>query len=134
MQYLLDTSVFSQPLRNRPVESALLRWRDAGDHNCAVSLVSVAEVEWGLHAENRRERWHKYQRLLENRLRILETDAAVWMRFARLKARQQELGQSVADLDLLIAATAMEHGLTVATVNRTDFSRIEGTVWEDWSV
>jgi predicted nucleic acid-binding protein len=39
----------------------------------------------------------------------------------------------VADLDLLIAATAMVNSFTVATLNRQDFSRIEGVAWEDWS-
>ena len=44
-----------------------------------------------------------------------------------MKARQQKLGQTVADLDLLIAACAREQGLVVATLNYRDFSRIE-----DW--
>ena len=39
----------------------------------------------------------------------------------------------MADLDLLIAATAAHHKLTVATLNSGDFSRIEGIAWVDWS-
>ncbi len=39
----------------------------------------------------------------------------------------------IADLDLLIAATALVHRLTVATLSVRDFSAVEGLAWEDWS-
>jgi predicted nucleic acid-binding protein len=132
-RYLLDTSVYSQPLRKRAVEAALLRWSNIGDAACAVSAVSVGEVEFGLALENRAERRRKYEVLLEGRLEVLPTTMEVWLEFARRKARQQILGETVADLDLLIAATALVHRLTVATLNVTDFARIEGISWEDWS-
>jgi tRNA(fMet)-specific endonuclease VapC len=71
--------------------------------------------------------------LLEGRLDVLPTDAAVWSEFSKRKARQQELGRTVADLDLLIAACATYHGLILATLNSRDFKKIEGLAWEDWS-
>jgi len=133
MHYILDTSVYSQPLRRSPVEAALLHWRDAGDNACCISIVTAAELDYGLVAENREERWAKYRALSEDRLTILETTQEVWREFARRKTRQHRLGHVVADLDLLIAATAIVHGLTVATLNINDFARIEGVAWEDWS-
>jgi predicted nucleic acid-binding protein len=132
-RYLLDTSVFSQPLRRRPVLAALEHWRSVGDHKCAVSIVGVAEVEFGLHLEGRPERLDKYRTILAGRLEVIPTDERVWNEFARRKARQQLLGLPVHDLDLLIAACAICHGLTVATLNVGDFSNIEGCAWEDWS-
>lgn len=133
MRYLLDTSVFSQPLRRKPVEAALIRWKEAGDSSCVVSAVTVAEVEYGLFLENQPRRREKFRFLLEGRLGVLETDAAVWMEFARRKARQKKAGREMADLDLLIAATALLHRLTVATLNTRDFAAVEGLAWEDWS-
>jgi tRNA(fMet)-specific endonuclease VapC len=132
-RYLLDTSVFSQPLRRRPVPTALARWRDAGDDACRVSTVTLAEVEFGLQLEGGSQRRERFRALLEGRLGVIETDQAVWRDFARRKARQQALGLPVADLDLLIAACAACHMLVVATLNARDFSRIEGIAWEDWS-
>jgi predicted nucleic acid-binding protein len=126
MRYLLDTSVYSQPLRRRPVEAALLRWKEAGDSGCAISLVTSAEVEYGLVLENRPRRREKFRFLLEGRLRVLETDAAVWSEFARRKAHQTQAGRE-------IAATALVHRLTVATLNVWDFRSVEGLAWEDWS-
>lgn len=133
-RYLLDTSVFSQPLRRHPVLKALERWQEVGDQACAIAQVTVGEVEMGLHYEGNPRRWEKYTALLQDRLRCYETSAGVWSLFARMKARQQRLGEPVSDLDLLIAATAKEQGLTVATLNSKDFSRIEGLAWENWSL
>ena len=131
--YLLDTSIFSQPLRRKPVMRALEHWRDAGDATCRTSSVSVAEVEFGLNLEENATRWEKYNSILKDRLEVLNVDARVWAVFAKMKARQHKLGAVVADLDLLIAATAITHGLKVATLNAKDFSKIEGLAWEDWS-
>jgi len=133
MRYLLDTSVYCQPLRGKPVQSALRHWRDAGDGACCIAAVTLGEVEFGLRLEDLAVRWKKYRALLENRLEILETTQDVWREFACRKSRQQHLGQPVSDLDLLIASTAAFHHLTVATLNTADFSRIEGVAWEDWS-
>ena len=93
----------------------------------------VGEVEFGLALENRPARRRKYEALLEERLDVLPTSMDVWREFVRRKARQQILGETMADLDLLIAATALVQGLTVATLNVADFSRIEGLSWEDWT-
>jgi predicted nucleic acid-binding protein len=130
--YLLDTSVYSQPLRRKPIKSALHRWREAGDGRCGVSIVSVAEVEWGLHLANHPVRWEKYRRIVEGRIQVFAAGDEVWRKFAEIKARQQQSGHPVADLDLLIAATAIIHRLTVATLDHSDFSRIQGVAWEDW--
>lgn len=133
MRYLLDTSVYSQPLRRKPVEAALVRWKEAGDSACAISAVTAAEVEYGLQLEDRPRRREKFLVLLQGRLPVLATDDAVWMEFARRKAQQKKTGREIADLDLLIAATALVHRRTVATLNTRDFSSVEGLAWEDWS-
>ena len=132
MKWLLDTSVFSQPLKKSPDRSALERWNKVGDLSCLTSIVVTAEVEWSLLTIGSERLWGGYRELLEDRLEILETGANVWQRFSEMKARQKKIGQKVGDLDLLIAATASTHGLTVATLNHRDFARIEGLAWEDW--
>lgn len=134
MRFLLDTSVYSQALRRKPVHNALRHWQEVGDSQCALSAVTAGEIEWGLHYEDNPVRWKKYATLLENRLEILPITQNVWSIFAKMKARQQRLGEPISDLDLLIAATARAHSLTVATLNVNDFSRIEGLAWENWSL
>jgi predicted nucleic acid-binding protein len=55
------------------------------------------------------------------------------LEFARCIADQTQASWEIADLDLLIAATASVHRLTVATLNVRDFDAVEGLAWEDWS-
>lgn len=134
MKYLLDTSVFSQPLKRHRLLPPLKRWQEIGDDRCSVSRVTVAEVEWGLHKENNERRWQSYRRDLQGTVQVLPTDDAVWTAFSEMRAAQTNIGQPVESFDLLIAATAKVHDLIVATLNTRDFSRIQGIRWEDWSV
>jgi predicted nucleic acid-binding protein len=53
----------------------------------------------------------------------LPWDAAVSRRWARLVADTRKKGKTLPLLDSMIAATALEHGLTVATGDIADFER-----------
>lgn len=136
ISHLLDTSVFSQPVRNARsrVAAAVSRWQKLGDARLAVSIVAYAETRLGIELAGNAQMRATFTRALEGRLKLLETDQSVWNEFVLMKARQTQIGQPVNDFDLLIAATARVHNLTVATLNRRDFSRIEGLAWEDWSL
>ncbi len=131
--YLLDTSVLSQPLRKQPLLAALRRWQATGDASCATSETCLAEIEYGLHKLNSPRAWSLYQNLLKSRLKAFPATPIIWSQFARLKAAQDAKGKPIGDLDLLIAATAQIHGLTLATLNSRHFSLVEGLVWEDWN-
>jgi len=134
--HLLDTSVYSQPLRNARsrVDAAIAKWTALGDARLAVSIVAVSETRIGVELSGSSRMKDKFARTLEGRLAELATDENVWNSFVAMKARQTQIGQPVSDLDLLIAATAQASGLIVATLNTRDFSRIEGVSWEDWSL
>lgn len=132
-RYLLDTSVFAQPIRKQPAPAVMEHWVRVGDAVCAVSVVSIAEVEWGLHKAAIPRWWNLYEQLLKSRLPILPTDRSVWTGFSRLKAAQLGAGRNPGDFDLLIAATALANDLTVATLNLRHFAPIDGLRVEDWS-
>lgn len=134
MKYLLDTSVCSQPLKRRPILSVLKRWDALGDSDAATSQACLAEIEWGLHKLGSDRRWEGYRRDVLPSLRVIATDQSVWVEWARMKARQQVLGLRIEDMDLLIAATAVQHHLVVATLNVAHFAQIEGLRWEDWTL
>lgn len=131
-RYLLDTSIFSQPLRKSRVEAALRRWAEVGDDACVISAVTIAEVEWGLYKQPVSWRWKLYEEKLQTRLRVLSTDTAIWKQFSQMKAVQFALGRTVPDLDLLIAATTVHHDLHLATLNWRHFQSIQGLVVENW--
>lgn len=45
---LLDTSVWSQPIKDRPLEHVLERWSQVGDEQVCTSAICLAEVLQGL--------------------------------------------------------------------------------------
>jgi predicted nucleic acid-binding protein len=131
--HLLDTSVCSQALKKHPVMPALQRWQKLGDAHCVTTAVCMAEIEWRLHKLSSLRHWQLYRGVLQPNLQTICPDEEAWSLFATMKARQHQLGSPIADLDLLIAAIAVQHDLILATLNARHFSLIEGLRWEDWS-
>lgn len=130
--HLLDTSVYSQPLKPVPQPGVVARWQALGDARLAISVITEAEVRYGLALKGSAKLEAAYERILHGRLPVLPVDEAVGAAFATLKATQQKLGKRVPDLDLLIAATAQVHHLIVATLNVRHFELIAGIQLEDW--
>jgi predicted nucleic acid-binding protein len=130
--HLLDTSVYSQPLKLTPHPGVVARWQALGDARLAISVITEAEVRYGLALKGSAKLEAAYERILRGRLPVLPVDEAVGTAFARLKATQHQLGKRVPDLDLLIAATAQVHQLVVVTLNVKHFELIAGIRLEEW--
>jgi predicted nucleic acid-binding protein len=131
--HLLDTSVYCQPIKPKPLASVEARWRALGDDALAVSVICEAELLFGLEWKQSAMLNSLYAQLLENRLRVLPVDAGVAGKFSQIKAACRKKGFSVSDFDFLIAATARAHGLILATLNVRHFEGMEGLGLEDWS-
>ena len=125
--FLLDTVVLSElrkPLRQR--NPNLVYWIEAiSSRDLFVSVVTIGEIERGIERQRRLDQQFAARlaawvdvvlRTYEGR--ILPVDIAVARRWGRLS---QQIGNK--GLDLAIAATALEHGLTVVTRNVSDFER-----------
>jgi predicted nucleic acid-binding protein len=126
--FLLDTVVLSElrkPLRRR--NPNLVYWiQTVSSQDFFVSVLTIGEIERGI--ERQRQRNPQFAASLAAWVdlvlrtyegRILPVDIAVARRWGRLS---QQIGNK--GLDLAIAATGLEHGLTVVTRNVSDF---EGT-------
>ena len=121
--FLIDTDVLSA-LRRGLRHPGAARWlRDQRASDLHLSVVTIGEIERGIEQQQGRD--PLFARELAGWLdrvlawygdRVLPVDLATAQRWGRLSAR---LGYESADL--LIAATAMEHGLTVVTRNVRHF-------------
>jgi tRNA(fMet)-specific endonuclease VapC len=132
--HLLDTSVYSQPFKKRPDLVALGRWQALGDSRLAVSVVTEAELRYGFDWKGADDQRRDFEAGLRLRIPVLDLNSAAAVEYGRIRAELRRRGDPVADMDLLIAATALAHGLTVATLNVRDFSKIPGLAYEDWSL
>ena len=122
--FLLDTNVVSE-LRKPRSDRHVRRWASAvATSSLFLSAISVLELETGvLRVERRDARQGAILRgwLIQHVLpafsgRVLAIDTTVALRCARLHVPDR-----MAHGDALIAATALVHGLTVATRNTKDF-------------
>jgi len=119
--YLVDTNVLSELPRPRPAP-AVLRWLQQ-QSAIVVSVVSVEELAFGV-ARAPLGRRPKLARWLESLLEAAETvDVSLTIAKAagELRAARESAGRRVAQADMLIAATAVVRGLTLATRNVRDF-------------
>lgn len=133
LTHLLDTSVYSQRLRPRPLPGVVRRWDALGNNRLCISVICEAEIRFGLAKRGSERMWVEYREFLEHQLTVLDVDKPVADRFGDLKAEMQSRGQPRPDFDLLIAATALQHDLILATCNGRHFEGISGLRVEDWT-
>ena len=131
--HLLDTSVFSQPIKDHPRESVLDRWSGLREEKLCTSAICLAEMLQGLRYRDSAKYWRRYRELLEDRYQVLPFDAAAAETFSLLAAELRQRGTPRPVVDLMIAATALRRGLILATLNTRDFTGIPGLRIEDWN-
>lgn len=132
MRFLLDTDALSEPARRRPSRPFLENLsRHAGE--VAISAVAVGEVVFGARRVPGGERYLDYlTAAVLPHLPVLVVDVEVATRYGELRAALEGSGASLPDLDLLVAATALRHGLELVTGNLRHFERIPGLAVADW--
>ncbi|MGQ0684562.1 type II toxin-antitoxin system VapC family toxin [Bradyrhizobium sp.] len=127
--YLVDTNVISAASPTRPVPPVLVEWMEAHSTSLFLSVVTVAEIEDGI-AKLRREgaarRSSHLSEWLEAVLhlygdRILAFDTPTARIAGALADRARGLGQAPGFADIVIAATARQHGLTILSRNLRHF-------------
>ena len=133
LSHLLDTSVYCQPIKPKPLAPVRERWTALGDDALAISAICESEVLYGLEQKKSARLERLYDGLLKERLRVLPVDSGAARHFASLKAWAKVNGRSPSDFDLLVAATARTHGLKLATLNIRPFQGIPDLTVEDWS-
>ena len=124
MSYLVDSDWVAEWLKGRPAAIQLLTaLRPDG---LAISGVTYGEIYEGIYY-GRDPRAHEagFRRFLRL-VRVLPISRLVLRRFARLRGDLRARGQLIGDMDLLIAATALQYNLTLVTRNVRDFQRIPG--------
>ena len=122
MSYLVDSDWVADYLKGRaPIVQQLDRLAPDG---LAISLITFGEIYEGIYY-GRDPRGHEAGfRSLLRVIDVLALNRAILRRFARIRGQLRRQGQLIGDLDILIAATALEHDLTLLTRNRRHFDRI----------
>lgn len=125
MAVLIDTDMLVDLERgviNPEVENAI------GDEDRAISVVTVSELLHGVHraAGAQRTRRRAFVEHLLAGMRAIEITEPIARVHADIWAQLAAKGQLIGAHDLWIAATALAHGMGIATGNVDEFQRVPG--------
>ena len=134
--YLLDTNVISELRKTSRADPRVLNWGRAQESaTLFISVITLLELEKGVLLAERRDvaqgallrSWFSDRVIPAFADRTLLLDSAVALRCAALHVPDPR-----PDRDAMIAATALEHGLTVVTRNSADFRGTGVTLLNPW--
>ncbi len=125
MIFLLDTTILIDSLRHRQGRRELLAKTIRQGHTLATTAINLAEIYAGMRPSEEAR-----TKMFLDGLECYPVTAAIARRAGKLKWEWSRKGRTLALDDMLIAAAALEHGLTLMTDNRTDFPMRELEMYE----
>jgi tRNA(fMet)-specific endonuclease VapC len=131
MTYLLDTDTCVFWLRGRP--SVQAKMAAAGPEALSISVITLAELRYGAECSAQPDANHRAIDDFVGGVLVLGVDADVARAFGAIKARLRRQGNLIEDFDLLLAATAVTHDLTLVTNNMDHFDRVGGVAISSWA-
>ena len=137
MSILLDTCIVSELIKPAP-DAKVIAWTDRTPQDiCFLSVITLGEVIGGIAgmpAGKRRERLEAWFEGLVARYesRVVPVDAVIAKRWGALAGELRRRSAPTAMADGLIAATALVHGLSIATRNVADFKPFRVEIVNPW--
>ena len=138
MAWLLDTNILSELRRPKP-EPRVVDFVDRCPlDQLYVSAVTLAEIRFGIELvdePNRRAElndWltHKVRPMFDRR--VLQVTEDIMLKWRLLVEEGRKKGHTFSQPDLIIAATAIHHGLTMVTRDRSDYDKAHVPVVNPW--
>jgi predicted nucleic acid-binding protein len=137
--WLLDTNILSELRRPKPERRVVTFVTEQPLDNLYVSAVTFAEIRFGIEliadAGRRRELhdWlaHKVRPMFDQRVLAVTED--VMFQWRLLVEEGRKAGHTFSQPDLILAATAQHHGLTIVSRNRRDYARTGVLLFNPWT-
>ncbi len=137
--WLLDTNVISELRRPRPAARVVAFVAAQPLDQLFISTVTFAEIRYGIEIIDEPIRRAELNNWLNNRVRpmfeqrVLGVSEDVMFKWRLLVEDGRTAGHTFSQPDLIIAATALHHGLTVVTRDTADYSRARVPVLNPWT-
>lgn len=133
MKWLCDTNIISEPMKKKPSQK-VLHWLEELEL-CSLSVITLEEIYCGLSYKEAAKQRAWFEKFLQHRCEVLPVSSAIAMQCGILRGRFLQEGITRTQADLLIAATALDHKIPLATKNVKDFKGcgiilVNPFVWE----
>jgi predicted nucleic acid-binding protein len=136
--YLLDTNVVSElrKAKTKRANQSVIAWaKSVSPVSLHLSAITILELQMGILSKARKDsaqaavlrQWLEQSVLVSFSGRILSLDVPVAMRCAQLHVPDRK-----SERDAMIAATAIEHGMTLVTRNTQDFKGTKVRLMNPW--
>ena len=138
--YLVDTNIPSELTRETPDARVAAFLKSAGKESVFLSVMTIGEICKGIDLLPVSQKRSGLQIWLDVEVRswfagrILPVTESIAERWGHLAATAKQRGIAVAVVDGVIAATALEHGLTLVTRNVKDFASLGVVLLNPWDV
>ena len=129
MTWLLDTNVLSELRRPRPNRRVVSFVDGCPLEQLYVSAVTLSEIRFGIELVGEPTRRAELNEWLANKVRpmfngrVLQVTEDILLKWRLLVEEGRKTGHTFSQPDLIIAATAIYHGLTVVTRDRSDYDK-----------
>lgn len=137
--WLLDTNVLSELRRPRPDRNVVSFVRAQSLNSCYISVVTLAEIRFGIEQiPGPPERQADLQAWLASAVRpmfagrVLPISEDVMLRWRSLVEEGRHMRHTFSQPDLIIAATALHHGMTVVSRDAGGFARTGVSLLDPW--
>ncbi len=136
--WLLDTSVLAELRRPKPEQKVVAFVAAQPIERLFVSVVALAEIRFGIECVDDPRRRSELNDWLANRLRpmfdgrVLAVSEDVMLRRRLLAEEGRKARHMFAQPDLIVAATALQHGLTVVTRDVDDYQKAGAMTFNPW--
>ena len=133
MSYLLDTNTCIRYL-NGASEPVRRRVETISPDEIVVCAIVKAELFYGAMKSQHPERNLAKQRKFLDRFVSLPFNDQTAETYGRIRSQLERAGTPIGPNDLLIAAIALAHDVTLITHNTREFARVTGLRYEDWEI
>lgn len=136
--WLLDTNVLSELRRPKPEPKVIGFLKDRPLGELFISVVTLAEIRFGIESIADVGRRMTFSDWLENSVRpmfagrTLEITEEIMVKWRLLVEHGRKRGHTFSQPDLIIAATALHHGLTIVSRDTRDYERANVAVINPW--
>ena len=137
--WLLDTNIISELRRSKPEARVVAFVREQPLDALYISSVSLAEIRFGIELLADAARRSELNDWLSNKVRpmfdqrVLAISEDVMFRWRLMVEEGRKAGHTFSQPDLIIAATAQQHGLTVVSRDKAEYVAARVEVFDPWT-